>query len=127
MQPKTKTIIFIVVSFLLGAVGGGYVGKMYFSDSRGHGSQPSREQVRQEFASKLKLDPTQAAQVDSIIEVFRQGFNETRKQYTETFKMRRDSLRKDIRRLLSAEQNKLYDEYIKELDERESKNRKGEK
>lgn len=127
MQPKTKTFVFILVSFVLGAVGGGYVGKLYFANSRAHSSPPSRDQVRQEFANRLKLDSTQAVVVDSIVEAYRQGLNETRKQYTEIFKSKRDSLRNDIRRMLSEEQNKLYDDYIKELNERESRFRRNQK
>lgn len=127
MQPKTKTLLLVVVSFLLGGIGGGFIGKTYFAERGGRTSPTSREQVKLEFATKLKLDAAQSTQIDTLIEAFRAGFNETRKQYTELFRVRRDSLRNDIRKLLSGEQNQLYDDYIKEMDEREKKYHRGQR
>ena len=121
MQPRSKTLLFILFSFLLGAVGGLVVGKTYYS--RPDRYRPSREDIRKEFTERLKLDAQQRVAVDSILEIHRGKFGDMRKRYSERFKAQRDSLRLDTRRVLSAEQNKLYDEFIKEMDEREAKDR----
>ncbi|HLE32646.1 MAG TPA: hypothetical protein VJB38_08570 [Bacteroidota bacterium] len=122
MQAKSKTLIFILLSFLLGAVGGGYFGASYFGPKRS--ARPSHAGVRKEFADRLKLTGNQPTQVDSILESNRKKFGEIRKEYDEVFRHQRDSLRRGIRSILSPEQNLLYDQYIKEMDERESRYRR---
>ncbi len=122
MQAKSKTLIFILLSFLLGAAGGGYFGASYFSAKRN--ARPSHTGVRKEFADRLKLTGNQPTQVDSILESNRKKFGEIRKEYDEVFRHQRDSLRRAIRSILSPEQNVLYDQYIKEMDERESRYRR---
>ncbi len=122
MQPKSKTLIFILLSFVLGAVGGGYFGASYFTPKRG--SRPSHSNVRKEFVERLKLTGDQPARVDSILELNRKKFGEIRKEYDGVFRLQRDSLRRGIRSILTPEQNPLYDQYIKEMDERESRYRR---
>ena len=121
MQPKSKTLLFILFAFLLGGVGGLVVGKSYYGSPARH--RITREEVRREFTERLKLDGNQRALIDSLLESYRGKFGETRKQYSDDFRKRRDSLRVEIRKQLSEEQNKLYDVYIKELDERDSRER----
>lgn len=121
MQPKSKTLLFILVAFLIGVVGGLVVGRYYYGPPSRH--RVTREEVRQEFTNRLKLDTRQRALVDSLLESHRAIFGETRKQFSETFKSQRDNLRVEIRKQLTDEQNKLYDAYIKEMDERESRER----
>ncbi len=121
MELKTKTLLFIVVSFLLGGVGGWFA-RTNFSYPN-DGQRHSRSAYQKQFVERLKLDSTQAAQVDSIFEIHRSKFNEVKKQYSETIRLKRDTLRMEIRRILSPEQNKLYDEFIKEQDERQKKER----
>ena len=122
MQAKSKTLMFILLSFVLGIVGGGYFGASYLASKRN--SRPSHQGVRKEFSERLKLTGIQPAQVDSILEASRKRFGEIRKEYDEVFRHQRDSLRRGIRSMLSPEQNLLYDQYIKEMDERESRYRK---
>lgn len=122
MEAKSKTLMFIVLSFILGVVAGGYVGASYFTPKRN--ARTSHSSVMKEFSERLKLQGSQSAQVDSILEGSRKRFGELRKEYNEIFRGRRDSLRKEIRTILSAEQNVLYDQYIKEMDERESRYRR---
>lgn len=110
----------MLLAFLLGVLGGLVVGRSYYGQQR---NRPSREEVRKEFTEKLKLSAQQRVDIDSILETHRKKFGELRKQYSDTFRAGRDSLRAEIRKLLSAEQNKLYDAYIKELEERESRDR----
>ena len=124
MELKTKTIVFILVSFVLGGVAGVFAGKSYFSGQTDR-HRPSWAAVQKHFADRLKLNSGQAAKVDSILETFRQRFSSVQGQYWQAFHANRDTLRMSIRALLSAEQNKLFDEYIKETDQRESRRREG--
>ncbi len=125
MELKTKTFLFIILSFLLGAVAGGFIGRTYFApEGNGH---PSRAEFRKQFARDLKLTPMQEAQVDSILEFNRNKISNIQKQYTDVYKLHKDTLRLEIRKLLTPEQNKLYDERIRKQEEREAKRREGEK
>ncbi len=121
MQHKRITLLLILLATLLGAIAGGFVGRDYLGERKWSRSSPTRADILKEFSAKVKLDPVQVAQVDTILERHRPKFSEIKSQYSERIKQQRDSLRAEIRRLLSPEQNRLYDEYIKELEEREMK------
>ena len=122
MEAKSKTLMLIALSFVLGVAAGGYFGASYFTPKRS--ARASHSSVMKEFSERLKLQGNQSAQVDSILESSRKRFGELRKEYNEIFRSQRDSLRREIRTILSAEQNVLYDQYIKEMDERESRYRR---
>ena len=122
MGLKTKTFTFVLLSFLLGGVAGGYIGKTYFT-APGGGHRPTRAAMQKQFAERLHLDAPQSAKVDSILEAYRQTFSQVQKGYWQSFHLKRDTLRLSIRALLTPEQNKLFDDYIKEMDEREAKRR----
>lgn len=121
ITPKTRTLLLILVSFLLGGVAGGFVGKTYFGSKSW---RSSRGDVMKEFTEKLHLRPDQAAAVDSILELHKGKFVMIRKIYSETAGRQRDSLRLEIRRLLDEQQHILFDRYVKEMDERETRFRK---
>jgi hypothetical protein len=122
MGLKTKTFAFVLMSFLLGGVAGGYIGKTYFA-TQGSGHRPTRATIQKQFADRLHLNASQSAKVDSILEAFRQNFGQVQNGYWQTFHSKRDTLRLSIRALLAPEQNKLFDDYIKEMDGREAKRR----
>ena len=122
MGLKTKTFAFVLLSFLLGGVAGGYIGKTYFAP-QGGGHRPTKATMQKQFAERLHLDASQAVKVDSILESFRQSFGQVQSGYWQTFQLKRDTLRLSIRALLTPQQNKLFDEYIKEMDGREAKRR----
>jgi hypothetical protein len=122
MGLKTKTFAFIVMSFLLGGVAGAYIGRAYFAPQTG-GHRPTRATMQKQFAERLHLNNAQAVKVDSILEAFRQSFGQVQDGYWQTFHSKRDTLRLSIRALLVPEQNKLFDDYIKEMDGREAKRR----
>ena len=82
-----------------------------------------RAAMQKQFAERLHLNSSQAAKVDSILETFRQSFGQVQNGYWQMFHLKRDTLRMSIRALLAPEQNKLFDEYIKEMDDREAKHR----
>ncbi|HCA78241.1 MAG TPA: hypothetical protein DEP53_00760 [Bacteroidetes bacterium] len=124
MELKTKTFLFILVSFLLGGVAGGYVGRTYFPRMPER-HRPSWAEVQKQFSDRLKLDPAQTVKVDSISEAFRQSFSQVQGTYMGMFHAKRETLRMSIRAVLSPEQNKLFDAYIKETGQREGRRREG--
>ena len=122
MQAKSRTLVLLIVSFLLGGVAGVFADRTWLGPSGSR--RASRGDVSREFAEKLKLRPDQTVAVDSILEARKEKFVAVRKGYSETIKLQRDTLRREIRKLLNPEQNGLYDQYIKEMDERETRYRK---
>ncbi|HEY4613230.1 MAG TPA: hypothetical protein VII11_09625 [Bacteroidota bacterium] len=123
MEPKTKTFWFIILAFLVGGIGGGFVGSSYFGKKNQNRNRPSRAEIRKEFSTRLMLDEKQQTFVDSMVEFHRSKINAVSQQYSELFKSQRDTLRTEIRKVLTPEQNARYDEFIKEIDERELKRR----
>ncbi|HTP13273.1 MAG TPA: hypothetical protein VMM37_06565 [Bacteroidota bacterium] len=121
MNPKTKTLLLILLCFALGAIAGVF-GDRYFLGNRAP-HHPDPAQVRKEFAQRLHLDSTQVLQVDSIFDVHRKKMDDIRKLFTED----RDSLRAGIRKLLSPDQSKLYDDYVHQMESRDTKKREPEK
>jgi hypothetical protein len=111
MQPKTKTILFIVLSFILG-IGSGVILDKQVLNAHSPMQPPSREDVLKMFADRLHLDTHQVAQVDTILDIYRPTLD----MYRKCVRLTRDTLEGKIRNVLSPEQNKLYDDYIKELD-----------
>lgn len=122
MQAKSRTLVLLVVSFLLGGVAGVFADRTWLGSPAP--KRPSRGEVSKEFAEKLRLQPEQTVAVDSILEARKERFVAVRKGYSETIKLQRDTLRREIRKLLSPEQNNLYDQYIKEIEDRETRHRK---
>ena len=124
MEPRRKLILYIIVSFILGGVGGWFVGSTYAPrhewQQRREGGSPMKE-----FAERLKLDETQTAMVDSILESHRSVFDSLRKEYGKSYRAGRDTIRQQIKAILSPEQQKLYDEFIQQMEEREAKRRSG--
>lgn len=113
--------MFIVVSFVLGAVAGGVVGARFLGGEKPRHRSSTQSDVMKEFTARLKLDSIQTALIDSILETSRARFNEIRRSYAETFRVRRDTLRSEIRKHLSEDQKRLYEEFIKDIEERESR------
>ena len=116
MQPKTKTILFILLSFLLGILCGWFLedrmlNKTQFHKGRDHGD------FQKILNERIHLDERQRAQVDSILE--------SRKQKMEIFRNQtlaiRDTTRMEIRKILNIEQTKLFDEFNQEVDNKEAK------
>jgi hypothetical protein len=122
MELKTKTFVFIVLSFLLGGIAGGFIGKTYFAGQTGS-RRPSRAEMQKQFDERLKLTPAQSTKIDSILESFRENFSQVQSHYWQAFHVKRDTLRMSIRALLTTDQNRLFDDYIKEMDGRESRRR----
>ena len=117
MQPKTKTILFILLSFALGAFAGGIYGSRYYPHRP---ARPSAADWRNAFAERIGLDSAQRTVVDSITEAYREKMNHFRQDIFTV----RDTLRSEIRKVLTRDQNKRFDDFIKEIDERQARNRR---
>ncbi len=116
MNPKTKTLLFILVSFVLGVLVGGTALRSWES-LRFERRSENQIDMMKAFAERLRLNNAQIAQVDTILEQRRRKFD----QYRSAMLSVRDSTRQEIRRLLSPEQNTLFDEYLKEVKAREER------
>ncbi|HEY6953033.1 MAG TPA: hypothetical protein VI758_11530 [Bacteroidota bacterium] len=120
MNPKTKTVLLILFCFALGAVAG-IVSDRYYVGPR-TSRRPDVAQMRKEFAQRLHLDTLQMTRVDSLMDFHRKRMDDVRK----LFSLERDTLRADMRKLLTPAQNKIYDDYVKEMEAREARRREGE-
>jgi hypothetical protein len=116
MQPKTKTILFIILSFVLGVAGGWFLEGRVFITARGPEVRGPGD-FHKVLAERLHLDQRQIAQVDSILGLHKQRMEEFRKQTLAV----RDSIRVEIRKLLNPEQEKLFDGFIQEMNNREAR------
>jgi hypothetical protein len=118
MEPKTKTLLFILTSFVLGAAAGIALKETLFPP---HAAYRSASEWRKSFYNRLKIDSVQTSKVDSILDAQRGKMN----AYRELMMTSRDTTRMEIRKILNVDQNKYYDDYIKEMNERESRDRQG--
>jgi Spy/CpxP family protein refolding chaperone len=118
MQPKTKTILFVILSFILGVAVGWFLESRVFIMARG-GEGHGPGDFHKVLAERLHLDQRQIAQVDSILGEHRQRMEEFRKQTLAV----RDTIRLEIRKVLNPEQAKLFDGFIQEINSREARRR----
>lgn len=118
MQPKTKTILYIVFSFFIGILVGWFLENRVSSFT--HAPQNHRSRNFQKILSeRLHLDEQQVLQVDSILEMRKQRMDDFRKQSL----FLRDSMRAEIRKKLNPDQVVLFDNFIQNMDKRESRKR----
>jgi ubiquitin C-terminal hydrolase len=116
MKPKTKTILFILLSFLLGILCGWFLEDRMLNRMPNPKGKDHREFLKS-LNEHLHLNERQMAQVDSILE--------SRKQKMEICKKlaMRDTTRMEIRKILNSEQSKIFDEFNQEKDQIEVKRR----
>ena len=112
MSPKSKTVILLLLCFVLGGVVGFVAERYYLAVRMGH--RPDPAQVRKEFSQKLQLDSLQLERIDSLMDSHRKKMDDLRK----LFSLERDTLRMGVRKVLSPEQDQIYEGMIKELDAR---------
>ncbi|MEK6650877.1 MAG: hypothetical protein AABY75_07865 [Bacteroidota bacterium] len=113
MKPKTKTLLFILVSFVLGGAAG-YLADEAGLFGRGRGAHYSTKDYRQQFHRRLELDSTQVRSVDSLLDAYRERMNVQR----DAMMRERDTLRSEIRRLLLPRQLELHEAMMREMDGR---------
>ena len=114
MKPKTKTILFILLSFILGILCGWFLqDRVFIMADR---MPPDFQKM---LTERLHLDGGQVAQLDSILEA-RKKYMDV--QWNQMIAVR-DTVRMEIRRILKADQLKIFEEMVQEKDAREAKNR----
>jgi hypothetical protein len=118
MKPKTKTIIFILMSFIIGIFCGWYLEDRLFKNEY-HSSVKGPTEFLKVLTQRVHLNELQVAQVDSVLESKRQKMIAFKKQ---TLALR-DTTRQDIRRLLTPDQTKLFDEFVQQKDQQEARQR----
>ena len=114
MRPKTKTILFILLSFVLGILCGWFLQDRVFIKA-----DHTPPEFQKMLTERLRLNESQVAQLDSILEARRKQMELQRNQMLAM----RDTTRIEIRRILNADQLKTFDEILQEKDAREAKNR----
>jgi hypothetical protein len=114
MKPKTKTILFILLSFILGVLCGWFMQDRVFIKS-GH-TPPDFQKM---LTERLHLDESQIAQLDSILEARKKQMEIQRNQMHAVW----DTTRLEIRRILNVDQLKIFDEILQEKDAHDAKRR----
>lgn len=112
MKPKTKTILFIILSFILGILCGWFAQDRIFIKAR-H-TLPDFQKM---LTERLQLSEHQIAQVDSILDARKKQIDVFRNQMLAM----RDSTQMEIRKVLNADQSKAFDEIIQEMNARDAK------
>jgi hypothetical protein len=115
MKPKTKTILFIFLSFILGILCGWFLQDRVFIKA----DRMPPPDFQKMLAERLHLDVHQIAQVDSILDVRKQLMDVHRKQMLAM----RDTTRMEIRKVLNTDQSKVFDEIVQEMNARDAKKR----
>ena len=116
MKPKTKTISFILLSFVLGLMCGLFIdGRIV--DRFYHNQGKSPRDFQKMLVERLKLDERQTAQLDSLLEARKKSMNERRKHMLAM----RDTMQMEIRKILSTDQVKKFDEMNQNMIKREGK------
>ena len=117
MKPKTKTILFILLSFLLGILCGWFLEGRMIDKAQLHKGRKDHGDFQKILSERLHLDELQRERVDSVLE--------SRKQKMEIYKKQalamRDTTRIEIRKILNDEQTRLFDELNQEMDNKEAK------
>ena len=112
MKPKTKTILFIIFSFILGVLCGWFVQDRFFLMAS-H-KPPDFQKM---LTERLHLDNHQVVQLDSVLEVRKKQVDI---QWNQMLAVR-DTIRMEIHKILNADQTKIFDEILQAKDAREAK------
>ncbi len=110
MSPKSKTVLLLLLCFVLGILVG-YIGERgnFTTHQPRH---PDYAQARKDFAQRLHLDSLQLTRVDSLMDSHRKRIDDIRR----LFALERDTLRTGIRKLLRPDQDSLYENFVRSLE-----------
>lgn len=113
MNPKTKMLVVLLLTFLLGCVvGASLLSGTWRSLTR---SSHERESYRTYMYNRLMLDSAQIGRVDSLLDAYKSSIN----QFRHSVQSSRDSLRTEIKALLTTEQIAEYEEILAEMNKRD--------
>ena len=125
LTSKRKAHLIIIATFALGIVVGAS-GQYLLLHQSVPQRPPSPGEVASELTRILKLDQLQRAQLEQILSEHRQQYQEYKSQTQLHYTAMRDNNRERIRALLSADQQKLYDQWTREMDQKREKKKPGE-
>lgn len=120
MKPKTKTLLLIAAAFFLGGVAGISIDRNWGFFLRFGHSRMTPAEFRTHFHTALALDSMQIKRVDSLLDSFR-GKVDVQRSLMARY---HDTLRSDIRLLLTPEQMRRYEEFDKATRAREGSSRR---
>jgi Spy/CpxP family protein refolding chaperone len=117
MTSKGKAISTIVVSILIGAVGGIFIDQNLFHGRVPFGGSPSRyENFKNRLFKELDLSSEQQAQLEQLLQRRQEAFNEFRKSFDSQFTQLRETTRDSIRTILTSGQRDKFEGIVKEFD-----------
>jgi hypothetical protein len=120
LTSKRKAQLIIVTAFCLGIAVG--ASGQYLLSSYAPAPRPSTvNDVADELTRILKLDEAKRSQVVRILTESQRRSQELKDQTRPQFQAIRDSARNQIRSILSAEQQAIYNKWLEELDAKRSK------
>jgi hypothetical protein len=112
MNPKTKTLFVLLLSFVLGCViGASVLPGLWRSVTR---SGSDRGSYRDYIHKKLSLDSVQKVQVDSVLDAYSPRFEVYRLAMQQT----RDTLRSDLQSFLREDQKERYRQMVEDMNKR---------
>lgn len=117
-----RVYIYFALTFLLGILAGGagafFVGKR---PPEPPGSPVRRERILRRMTRELDLNDKQAQQIRAIMEDAGGKMESLRTQHRPEFDAVRATARDEIRKLLSPEQTRKFDEMVRKVEERRKK------
>jgi hypothetical protein len=114
-----QVVISLFIGFSLGATLGWW-GSQYSEDWRG---KDRYSWMLERFSSRLDLTPQQKKDIAEILEAKRQSITALRAEIRPRFEEIRNSTREEIRRLLTVDQQKKFDEMQSEWESHWKKRR----
>jgi hypothetical protein len=120
MTARTKAIILILISFVIGLGIGIFIDRMIllkvFDSYSQRGSAYKR--YRTELIERLKLNSKQQVQLDSILSWSRGKFKALTKEFHSRITVIRNEVRDSIRKILTSEQREEFERMIKEYEKK---------
>jgi hypothetical protein len=117
---KQKAYLIVSFTFLLG-VAVGVSGHYLLSSQSAPSISKTVGEVTSELTQTLTLDPVQKVKVEEILTDTKQQYEKLREQNRPQFLTIREAARKRVREMLTAEQQPLYEQWLRELDAKREK------
>jgi hypothetical protein len=117
MTPTKKALLTIIVSFILGITVGFFGFQLFHILPQGKTGLTGFQRLKTELRERVSLTDSQQARLDSLLQHRRLVFDAFRRQMAAQYHDMREETRDSIRQILSEEQKKRFEMFIKELDQ----------
>ena len=128
MTARFKALLWVLVTFLLGALLGGASVHLWsglhhhwghgFQMSHRENSERARERVFERLSRKLELESNQKERLRRILQDGMEEYDQARKNRRQEFRSIRNRMRQEIRGLLHTQQLKKFDDFIYRRDQK---------